>query len=531
MPAPYYEAWDLFFYQGNTFYVLNGTYRSLYVDLDPFTVELLRPIGFSLIQANIYISSGISFQDLFEFDKIGHVFTYYLTLLWLYLIIYELTKSKLFSLPSSLLGAQFGGHGIITPIYFLPASFSWQIGFAILYIFFSLYPKNSELKMQTRNSKIFWMLILFLIFSMYLFHFFTSLVMSICIIIFILLNSKYHKIFRNLLLISCLLLYLNIFLGRIIEIPFLNNLFLIIFGSSYYSSLASQVHLIHLTISELLIIISITLSINYILNNSNKNRKKISLSITFILFLFLYFQPFPNTFRILYIIFIYIIFLSFIFVKSIQNSLFKKIINFKEVKSQIVVKYTFTILILSVSIIPLISIFSVLKLDSKNEIYDNYNNRIYLSSYTLEEYNAALWCYNNLDIKNTIGLTDPGTGMNFFGISGLRSYKMDISMEYWAEYRSIFANCTSKGLDLNKLHSLLNNLSIKYLENTFINFSTILIFSPRTFKLLYTNKLLDKFFIADKSWINFTLLNFIENTNGITKIYNNSEIFIFNISF
>ena len=104
-------------------------------------------------------------------------------------------------------------------------------------------------------------------------------------------------------------------------------------------------------------------------------------------------------------------------------------------------------------------------------------------------------------------------------------------MEYWAEYRSIFANCTSKGLDLNKLHSLLNNLSIKYLENTFINFSTILIFSPRTFKLLYTNKLFFKFFIADKSWINFTLLNFIENTNGITKIYNNSEIFIFNISF
>jgi len=131
-PYPYLVGWDIFHYQEISSDFLLGLSHFIYPKFS------FQPAGFNYIQCNMVLLSNIPIYYLIEFNKIGILFTNGLCVLWIYLISFKITKSHLYSIIPSLLISTFDGGLALGPVYFLPSSFSWQIGLAILYLFVSL---------------------------------------------------------------------------------------------------------------------------------------------------------------------------------------------------------------------------------------------------------------------------------------------------------------------------------------------------------------------------------------------------------
>ena len=522
MPFPYYSSWDLFSYQYHTSEILQNNIRFLYGDLDLFTQEMLRPTGFSIIQANIVLSSVINFYFLFEFNKIGYILTLFLTSIWIFLITLKMTKNNTISLAVSLFISPIQGYGMITPQHYLPAAFSWQIGFALIYFLLIYFSQNNF------NKKLFRILFLFLIFLLFSFHFFTSVIMSLCLIIIYFLKTKRLQKYNFLLGVILLFELVFFYIGNTFEIPILSNFSNLVFGTSNIPSIESKIHTLNDIFSLSLICLSIIGSVYLIIIKTNKNYNWIGFG--FLFFLLLYFGPFPATFRMIYIIIIYSFFIYAILLLKIKNfslQLIKELNNSNLKKNKLKIRFmgisTIFLLLLSISFN-----FNIPKINENNFIVDNELNRIYKSIFSLNEFYTALWIYNEIDIKSSIAVTDPGTGLIYSGIVGLFYYKF---LYLWNDFRNIFINCSEEGIDMEGLEDILKELNNDYLGGTAKIMNHLLIFTPRTHIIIQTNDLSYKYGHYDKSWINYTLLQYIENTTGIENIYYNEEVYIFSVNF
>lgn len=145
-------------------------------------------------------------------------------------------------------------------------------------------------------------------------------------------------------------------------------------------------------------------------------------------------------------------------------------------------------------------------------VNSDYERTIY-SAFSIEEYNAAIWLYENMDRNKMYLSADPGSNYFLYGISGIPYIDYGVNIQ---NYKVLFLSCGEQGLDIR---------FFKRLDN--YNYTDIiLILTPRFHKWLQLNSTRERG-IANPEWINQTLLEYIENTPSITKIYNNSEVYIY----
>lgn len=536
-PYPLMQGWDILLYQGNTNQFLVGRLK---YSLFEFTTQ---PPGFNFIQANIVLSTKIPTYFLIFFNKIAVIFINGFTCLWIYLICFKITKSHYASLIPSMLISTFDGHIALGPYYVLPSSFSWQIGIIVLYFLMFKIKIIEDFKTKKNKSDLifygYFCLLLLLILICYLFHFFTAIVISFIVLLdFVLEFSRFkHKrvIFSVFLFI---LVFFILFQNKILIINQIFN-----FISSYVDKiLTANIEIWPFALSFTLLFGKNSSLINPLLGISSTliitlfRRKEYDLYIVkFYLFLILFFIPIKAVYRITYIIFVFSAILQSIALHELYKSnlrkkiaekigfLFKRKFSNIHLKTKKMTEWFSlhdrkAILIFLILINPVFTaMHENFKAHANNQIYIPDSERIGYSAYSYDEYNAAVWLYENFDRKISNISADPGSNFFLYAISGIPCLRFEIDNQ---EYRSFYLSCGEQGLNT----SLIEKLTKHEQQNL------ILVITARFHKWIQTNSSQERG-VVDKIWLNHTLLEYIENTPWITKIYSNSEVYIYDFQY
>ena len=155
-------------------------------------------------------------------------------------------------------------------------------------------------------------------------------------------------------------------------------------------------------------------------------------------------------------------------------------------------------------------------LHALQEIYLPNSNKIVYSAYSYEESNAAIWLYENIDREINYFCADPGSNFFLYGIAGIPYLNDEIRNK---TYKEIFLSCGDQGLNITYFQNLENY------EYTNI----ILVLTPRFHKWIQTSSFEERG-IVDPKWMNITLLDYIDNSPYVRRIYNNSEVYVFSFN-
>ncbi len=536
-PYPYLVGWDIFHYQEISSDFLLGLSHHIYPQFS------FQPAGFNFLQCNMVLLSNIPIYYLIEFNKIGILFTNGLSVLWIYLICFRITKSHIYSMVPSLLMSTFDGGLALGPIYFLPSSISWQIGLAILYLLvsYSFFIDNQQeiigKRERIRNLIVFSISIIILIFFIFVFHFLTSLFLVFSFIFFLIFRLKF---FRNhsYLFIIALGIYILIVGGIIVPKSLFDLIINILDNFMPLSSVPiwGYQKTFYYLLNELNLFISPIIGILSLIVIIIERKKQFYIyGFNFVFFFITLFSPLNAIYRTAYIIFIYnailfsillsrykdisTIFKEYIQSKrwgtSIQENFFKLKLLIYEIKKK---KYFPKVKSLILIILLVGPLFHFLNYNypkyTINKIVNDDTNVILYSAYSYQEFLAAKWLADNIDQNSSLLFTDPGSYALFPPLSGISFDGMAPSRS--EEFRNYLLTCDEDGMNTDLFISI----------TAYYSRDIILILTPRLHKWVQNQTGLIKG-IVSPDWINQTLIEYIDNDNSYEIIYENPEVTIF----
>lgn len=543
-PYPFMNAWDLLKYQGDTHLILTNNINFIYGDLDPYHHQLAYPTGFLLFLLTKFIANNIHYYQLIEFDKMGIFFTNFLSALWIYLICLLFFKSKILSTLSAFFIQFFKSNAALGPDILVPSSFSWAIGLALIYMAFIFF-KTEKGKKREFNVKIFFIVFFIITALSFIFHFYTSVLISINLIFIAILYRK--KIGKYLIIIIPLEIFTMIFL-RAMEIPFITSFFKILLASDSYLTTKIELTTYLSNFSHIVLYASIFISIYYICigyykEHQNKNiiYEKKKLGIIQLIFFLSILQPVPEVYRINYLAVVYSLIIFSIFINDFTTILSKTknvLINKSSNKIEIVLTLRIskrkTKIVKTISVIALFLFTIGLNYSFINRDYSIHNNIQQVernSTYSIYEFWAAKYLYNYYNSSSYVILSDYGTVVVFNSLIGCSYYlavpQSDNSVERYI--KSIFFNVSESGLNLTLLYQFIVYLNTKYhLQGDLLSKKLILVFTTRTFQW-FTELNTTQYKHSSPYYINSTFLNYIGNTPNIEKIYDNPQVNLFEV--
>lgn len=552
MPFPYLKAWDFFFYLGKA--------NSIFLkEIDVVNLFSAGRWGFPVLLANIMVACGIGPYNMPEIYKLGIFLTLGIASLWIYLLTAELSTSKIIGLVMVYYFAFFDGKIALGGRYFLPSALTWQLCFGIfslILIFLRNHHKKMGFKFHLK-----WLILTIIIIigtiTLYIFHNFITLAFIAIILVLLLLKTKLmrsHQFYSWILLgvagIAALI-------SNFINTRYITQFFALIFKSEMIFWDFDQKMAFLQKIDVMIILILAILVAFYIQWKKIENYQQVS-TLFGVLILF-YISNSPFTYRTIYFIyFLALLNLSALFPiitqcydtftltnwtvireKVLFFRIFRRIrlwkpdltVSIKGIGKRLRknTKESKTLLLLaviSITIYPWANLLQSTTIYGYNKIYDDSADAIYASSYTLEEYNAAVWIHNNIDLSTSIAIEDPGTHYILYGIAGLQYWGYDYET-IMNPFLEIFQQCNSFGLNITKLESL---ILLQKTPSEMTEISWYLVMNPRMHMWIQTGDPA-MYELGYSRYINHTLNEYISQTSNILQVYNNSEINIYRIFF
>jgi len=557
MDLIYAESWDLLKYTGDAISVIIGRFKFLYGNTEFFGWMFYRPLGYPIIIANEIGSSGITPGNITIYFKISHILFMGLTNIWIYLIIYKITKNKVISIIGPIFAPVFMDHMALGMIYLVPSSLAIQIGLCYIYINLIFYDKKNDLTKSTKISIIF--INVFFLFFIFMIHFFIAVLIVLAVIIINLYKIRFIKKHEKIVIFFLILLGALLFLFRIWEPAILVDILNYFIPSSSHETIEENIYYLKTTNNILLIIFNLIISLLIIFKKNIKYFTYKGLYLLYPILLLVYFAPIHGTYRIL-CFFYYITLIIYCKFFTITLKIFsdKQILNYvqrnfsefslkinnllklirkrkyfhllnKKYKSIVFLSSSvhflqiFIIVMFSFLVFPIsLKYYTLYEIPPKMIIIDDQTNNLYRSQYSTYEYQASCWVYDNVDVKKYIALTDIGTGRVIYAFSGLKFFSIINE-----SFRNVFLQANN-GFNITNLVNQFISYETNYVEN-YTNLNLLLIVSLRTDYMIK----FDKFIAHTHPHINLnTTLREILNdyTPGLQLIYNNKEVYIYNIT-